>query len=246
MSKTFSFAIRTCALTASWLATSTLTSAAIINLGIDSSQSSVSLTGGAFGLAYNPQGPGSMTTTLSGTITADLNAGVFTFSGGSSIVFGTNPNGPYSSAPNPESIIPGNYGVTANGVVSPFGNVVINGVYRNLTLDVTAGTAENGSAMSGGVMKFTGGQIVFGAATEFAGNVPGLSNITSQGNNTAGGLVSWDGTTLSFPVLFATTGSNGRFENWTGTVVARVPEPSSLGMVISLVGLISFARKRRN
>lgn len=231
-----------------WCACSVLmtaaASAAAINLTVDSSQSSMSLTGGAFGLAFNPQGPGATTTSLSGSITADLTAGVFTFSGGSGIVVDTNPNGPYDSTPNPAGVIPGNYGVTAAGLVNPFGNVVVNGVYTNLTLDVTAGTAQNGLAMSGGILKFTGGQLLFGAATQFAGNVPGVSNITGQGGNTAAGLVTWDGSTLTFPVAFVTTGGNGRIENWSGQVVARVvPEPTSFALV-SMLGL-AMARRRR-
>jgi hypothetical protein len=244
MKKCFSLVVRSCAFGACLLATTFAATAAVINLNIDPTQSSLSLTGGAFGLTYNPQTAGANMTSLSGTITADLTGGVFTFSGGSGIVFDVNPNGPFTTAPNDLGVVPGNYGVTASGLVNPFGQVTVNGVYRNLTLDVLGGSAQNGLAMSGGVLKFTGGVLDFGAATQFAGNVPGSSNITAQANNTAGGSVIWDGTTLTFPVLFVTQGGNGRVENLSGVVVARVPEPSSLALV-SVLGLTALTRKRR-
>jgi len=246
MKRFFGFTVRSCAAVVCLVATSVGASAAIVSLNIDPTQSGLSLTGAAFGLAYNPQTAGATSASLSGSLTADLTGGVFTFSSGSGIVVDTNPNGPFTTAPNPVGVIPGNYGVTAAGVVAPFGVVTVNGVYRDLILDVTAGTAQNGLAMSGGILKFTAGQLVFGAATQFAGNLPGASNINAQGNNTAGGSVVWDGTTLTLPILFVTTGSNGRIENWNGSIVARVvPEPSSLALV-SLLGLTAMVRRRRS
>jgi hypothetical protein len=243
MKKCFSLIVRSCAFGACLLATSFAATAAVINLNIDPTQSSLSLTGGAFGLAFNPQTAGATTTSLSGTITADLTGGVFTFSGGSGIVFDVNPNGPFTTAPNPLGVVAGNYGVTASGVVPSVGQSTVNGVYRNLTLDVLGGSAQNGLAMSGGVLKFTGGVLDFGAATPL-GDATGTSDIIAQANNTAGGLVTWDGTTLTFPILFVTQGGSGRVENWSGVVVARVPEPSSLALV-SVLGLTALVRKRR-
>jgi hypothetical protein len=209
--------------------------AALVTLNVDAAQSTLSLNGTAFGLSYTPQAPGSLSASWSGTIVGDLTSGVFTFSGGSSITANINPSGPYTTAPNPIGVRPGNYGVTANGEVPPFGIVTVNGVYRDLVLDIAAGTAQNGVALTGGTLRFSAGALDFGAANAAPISV-GTSNLVNvSGTNTSALPVSFDGTTLTIPVTFQTTGSN-RVENWSGTLVATVPEPSSLG-ILSLAGL---------
>lgn len=223
--------------------------AALVNLTIDSSASSITMGGVAFTLNYTQQNAGSLTANYGGTISADLTAGVFTFNalGGSSITAITNPSGPYSTLPNPAGPLAGNYGVTASGFVPvfPFGNSTINGVYRDLILDFLGGTATNGSPLSvGTTIRFTQGGLVAGAATQ-GGNFNLTSNLAGvSGTNSSLSNVTWDGTTLTIPMQFSTTGSN-RQENWNGVIVAKVPEPSS-AMLVVVASIAGTAMRRRS
>lgn len=229
---------------------SSTSQAALVNLTIDSSASSITMGGVAFTLNYAQQNPGSLTARYAGTISADLTAGVFTFNalGGSSITAITNSSGPYSTVPNPAGPLAGNYGVTASGFVPvfPFGNSTINGVYRDLILDFLGGTATNGAPLSAATtIRFTQGGLVAGAATQ-GGNFNLTSNLAGvSGANSSIGNVTWDGTTLTIPLQFSTTGSN-RQENWNGVIVARIPEPSSamLMMVATIGGVLTRRRSR--
>jgi hypothetical protein len=177
----------------------------------------------AFGLTYGPQAPGSLTTAWSGTINADLTSGVLTFSGGSTITAIVNPNGPFTTFPNPIGVEPGNYGSTATGPFPGFGTITVNGVYKNLVLDLTSGTAQNGVPLTSTNLKLTSGALDYGIFNEFGDQSVGTSNLVNvNGNNTSPIAVTWDGTTLTLPIKFQTTGSN-RVENWEGTIVASLP-----------------------
>jgi hypothetical protein len=223
--------------------------AATVTLNLDSTQSYLDATGNAFTLNFGPQGAGSMRDYFGGTITADLTAGVFTFTGGSSIVGLLNPAGPFIIAPTPGGPIPGNYGVKAGPTfITGYGLVTVNGSYGGMALDLTGGgTAQNGLASSGLTPTWTAGVLTWGAyggggATPIGGGTSSLVGV--NGPNTSASLVSWDGNTLILPVTFHTTGSN-RYEDWTGQLVAVVPEPSSLVLVgFGLLGLVSFRRLR--
>ena len=221
--------------------------AGTVILNVDATQSSLALTGGAFGLPFTQQNPGSLSANFGGTIQADLTGGVFTFSGSSTITGIVNPTGPFTTFPNPIGSEPGNYGVVGTGAIPAFGipSATINGVYKNLVLDITAGTSQNGSASVGGMIKFTGGVLDFGAFNNTTNSAviggSGTSNLQSASTaNTSASLVSWDGTTLRIPVAFQTTGGNGRVENWSGSIIAAVPEPSSIAL-ISLVGMVGLS-----
>lgn len=225
--------------------------AGIVILNVNTALSSMSLGGQVGGnngvpptngIIYTAQSPGSLVTSLAGTITADLTAGVFTFTPGSAISFNT--TGTYTSAPNPIGSELGNYGIVATGPTPAAGGAVltINGVYKNLVLDIgivgTSGSTQNGSVLTG-PLNFTNGALDFGISPAAA--PPGTSSlIGSNGVNTSASVVTWNGTTLTIPVAFQTTGGTGRVENWSGTIVAAVPEPSSIALM-SLVGVVGLS-----
>lgn len=226
-----------------------------IALYLDSSQSYLDASGNAFGLNFGPQATGAMRANYSGIIAADYNAGVFTFTGGSLITALNNPAGPFTSDPYPGGPWAGNYGVTAGPTFVPtFNFVIVNGVYTGMSLDLTAGTAQNGVAPSGVTDQWTGGTLIWGAATAIVPTGPwtpaggGASPMAGvAGADTSATLVSFDGTTLTLPITFHTTGSN-RSEDWTGQLVAVIPEPSTLALagigLLTLAGL-QYYRLRR-
>jgi hypothetical protein len=237
---------------ASLLCLPAITRAELIPFHLNSSQSYLDASGNAFGLNFGPQAPGSMRSYFGGTMLVDLTAGVFTFSGGSSIVGLLNPAGPFSSVPYPGGPWPGNYGVTAGPTFIPGYNfVLINGVYTGMTLDLTTGTAQNGVAPTGMTDTWTGGTLIWGAAnalvptgpyTPIGGGASGMAGVF--GANTSAALASFDGYTLTLPITFHTTGSN-RYEDWTGQLVATIPEPSSLALAgIGLLGLVGLQFRR--
>jgi hypothetical protein len=124
-----------------------------------------------------------------------------------------------------------------------------------MTLDLTAGTAQNGVAPTGMTDTWTAGNLLWGAAnatlpagpyTPIAGGASSMVGVF--GPNTSASLASWDGNTLTLPITFHTTGSN-RFEDWTGQLVATIPEPSTLALAgLGLLGLagLQFRRSRRS
>ena len=234
----------------------TSTNAATVTFNINSSLSSLTMSGAAFGLPISGQGgnANALVDSWSGTITADLTAGVLTFTGGSVITAVLNPLTPFSTFPNPGAGGVDNYGVFGSGLVSGVGLVLqLNGAYRSLSLDITSGTAANGVAPTGMNMAFTGGQLSWGAVV--APNTPAGGNssmVGITGLNTDANLASLSlgtglfGDTLTLPVTFHTIGSN-RFEDWTGTIVAVVPEPSTLALTgLALSAFAAWRWKRKS
>lgn len=218
--------------------------------------SSITLSGNVFGLLYTGQGgnPAALVDSWGGTITGDLTAGVLTFTGGSSITALLNPISPPLSTQFYPSSGLDNYGPYANGNVPGFGIGTVWGVYRNLTLDITAGTATDLAAPSAMTMAFTGGSkldyAIYVNGNPYQGSSGSLVGV-AFGPNTSASLVSlspgtgW-GATLVLPVTLHTTGPN-RNEFWTGTIVAVVPEPSSLALVgMGLLGLVTLRRCKRS
>jgi hypothetical protein len=114
----------------------------------------------------------------------------------------------------------------------------LNAAYRSLTFDITGGTATDGAAPAGMNLGFTAGHLDWGAVvspnTPFGGT---SSMVGVAGANTAATSVSFDGNTLRLPITLHTIGSN-RFEDWTGTLVAVIPEPSSATLALVGFGLL--------
>jgi hypothetical protein len=221
-----------------------------ITLSVNSSLSSLTLVSPSSiaGLAYTPQTAGALTAFWGGSIVADVTLGVFTFSGGSTLTALANPNGPFLPGIQP-GITGGveNYGVFAQGNVALLGGfTTVNGAYRDLTLDITAGTAENADTTFGMVLAFVGPSKLEYFITSPGLTGPGVVNpLNTSAGNTSLLNVTWDGTTLTLPVTFTTTGGNGRTERWQGTIVASVvPEPSSVALGLLGLGLFIVRRAR--
>jgi hypothetical protein len=209
------------------------------------------------GLPSNPQAPGSQSDQWGGTLTANLNGGVLTFSGGSIITAALNPSAPFVGNPGHTSGI-NNYGVWSSGLIS-VGSLSVTGAYQGLVLDIPAGTAQDGAAPSGMTLGFTGGGLEYSYfSLALGGAGTGTSAMQSSGGtgaNTTAGLVSL--TTvggemlLTLPIQFQTTGGTGRVENWSGQLVAlaEIPEPSTMTVALLGLGLLVAqvrARTRRH
>jgi hypothetical protein len=122
---------------------------------------------------------------------------------------------------------------------------VVNGAYRNLTLDITAGSVTDSAPPATVNFSFAGasrldyGITIGGAPYPPAGG--GTSSLVGVGGlDTSVSLVTLPATVnygvLILPVTLHTIGSN-RSEDWTGTLVAVIPEPSSLALVLAWSGL---------
>jgi len=217
---------------------------------LDPNQSTLTLSGAAFGLPVGAQSghAGSLTAHWGGTISANLSGGVLTFTGGSAInaLLNTAANPPFSTTPNPGTAGIDNYGVFGSGLVTGVGLVLgLNGAYRSLTLDITSGTITSGSSPAGLTLGFTSGYLDWGAIV--SPNTPFGGTSTMVGVNatdTAAGLALFDGTTLTLPIQLHTLGSN-RFEDWNGTLVAVIPEPSSVAFAVLGCGLLAASRRWR-
>ncbi len=227
-------------------------SASPLTLYLDSSRSSLTFSGTAFTLNITPQAgrPGSLLDAWSGTIQADLTGGVLTFAGGSSISALLNPAAatPFSTFPYPTTP-PGsidNYGVFGSGLVSGVGAVLgLNGSYRSLTLDITAGSVADSTASTGMTLGFTSGHLEWGAVVAPNTLFGGTSSLVGvNGANNSVLAASWDGTTLTLPISLHTTGNN-RTEDWNGTLVAVIPEPSTVSLALLGAGFLALSRKSR-
>jgi hypothetical protein len=230
--------------------------AVTVTYNINSALSSLTLSGQAFTIPMTVQSAGSDVAFFKGTITADLTGGVLTFTGGSLITAILNPGAPYSHFPGAGVNGIENYGVTCpNTFVPALGAFVqVNGVYRDLSLDITAGTAQNGLAASGMTLGFTGASAldygILANGSPFQASTSLLNSAGDSGANTSASLISLSlgtgtyGDTLTLPVSLHTTGSN-RDQFWNGTLVAVVPEPSSMALIgLGLLGLVTFRRIR--
>jgi hypothetical protein len=99
---------------------------------IDSTQSRITVTGNVLGNALTEQGPGSLSSTFSGTINADISGSGIQFTGGSSLT--ANTNGVWAPGPGGGAgTAPADY---AGQAVTLIGT--LKGALRNVLLDVTS------------------------------------------------------------------------------------------------------------
>jgi len=230
--------------------------AVTVSYYVDSGLSSLSLTGNAFGLNFTGQGgnANALKDFWGGTIKADFTGGVLTFTGGSAITANLNALGPFSTVPFPSTPGGDAYGPTATGFVTGYGLVTVNAAYRNLTFDITAGTAAYGVApsASGITFQFTAGNLDWGATTGLGptGGTSSLIGVNGLDTSSRSVILSpsaLPGDVLILPVSVHTIGSN-RNEYWEGTLVAVIPEPSSAALVgLGFLGfsVLQFRRTRR-
>ncbi|HNQ73314.1 MAG TPA: PEP-CTERM sorting domain-containing protein [Verrucomicrobiota bacterium] len=221
---------------------------------INSSLSTITLSGQAFGLNFAPLAPGGDVAHFSGAIKASLSGGVLTFSGGSSITALVNPAAPFTWPPNNTVNGVENYGMVGQGAVPGYGFAQIYGVYRDIVFDITGGTAQDGVAPAGMTFGFDSGALDYSIYINGSPYQVDLStsplNNGNDAANTSAALVSLTGTglygdTLILPVSLATTGSN-RSELWNGVIVATVPEPSALALVgLGVAGLFGLRSRRK-
>ncbi len=221
--KSFAFLV-VCALAAGTSRAATVTYTIIPEL------SSLSMSGEVIGTPVTPQAPGADVANFQGTITGDLAAGVLTFSGGSVIDALLNPAGPFS--PNTAGV-EDNYGLLAG---------VIPVVFRDILLDITAGTVQDGVAPAGmdlPVSFVINSPLSSGADTDDTPNTTSaLASLVTAGNVE----------TLTIPIL-RNSGEGGSLHIIIeGQLVATrtIPEPGSLALM-GLGGLASlgFAWRRR-
>jgi hypothetical protein len=100
---------------------------------IDSSQSQVTLSGAVAGFTLSAQGAGSLTTTYSGSINADISGSTIQFTGSSAIAAET--NGVWQPAVGGAS---GSAAADYGGQVSVYGVFTGYGAARNIVLDLTS------------------------------------------------------------------------------------------------------------
>jgi hypothetical protein len=100
---------------------------------LDPTQSSITLSGSVLNNAFKEQGPGSLTTSFSGTIAADVTGSMIQFIGGSAVDAQTNGNW-QPQAKGAAGSAPADYGATA---ATPFATAFA--AARNILVDVFSG-----------------------------------------------------------------------------------------------------------
>lgn len=218
---------------------------------IDPTLSTITATGDILGTPVIPQVYGADVTNYSGTISADLSAGVLTFTGGSKIIANLNTSGPFTpgnfgAAPFPPGTGVDNYGVK-NAVPNKTTGTIIQEAIRDLIFDITTGTATNGLAPAGETLLITQGYGSIGPPINASGSFVGGTSA-----NSSLGLVSLgpDGPYETLVLPFRRESGSSTHFILTGQIVAHriaVPEPSTLALAgAGAVGMaLAVWRKRR-
>ncbi len=223
-------------------------SAAPVAYTIDSTMSSLTLVVTA--LPVTPQAPGADTTALGGTLSADLTAGVLTFSGGSFIDALPNPvalllpatafNLAGKFGPSPAALAPGfiigtedNFGV----VSAAFGPIAV----RDVAWDILAGTVMDAAVPAGMSGINTAGSLDnlgIDTTPSIVGSGWVQTTLLPASLTTVGNVE-----TLVLPLKFTTSTTVS-----TGTIVATrmVPEPSTILLAgFGALGIAVVAWRKR-
>ncbi|MBI2823685.1 MAG: PEP-CTERM sorting domain-containing protein [Planctomycetia bacterium] len=217
---------------------------------IDPTLSSITVAGDILATPVVGQVPGADITNYTGTISADLSAGVLTFTGGSKIVANLNTNGPFvpgnfGAAPFPPGTGIDNYGVK-NATPNKTTGTIIQESFRDLIFDITTGTATNGFAPAGETLLISQGYGSIGAPINSSGSFVGGTSA-----NSSVGLVSLgpDGPYETLVLPFRRESGSSTHFILSGQIVAHrvaVPEPSTLALAgAGAVGLVFAAWRRR-
>ncbi len=175
---------------------------------IDPSASSLTVSGLLDSTAHTEQASGSLTASYSGTLSADLDAGLLTFFGGSSMVAASQPVGTF--APAAVFRTNDNYGVLVGpGIPIALGNIAF---------DLAAGTVTNGGVPSGMIVFLTGGAIdVEGDGGVVGGGLAAPNTTASAASLTTVGTIE----TLVLPILMVNQLDTNLTLNFGGTITAR-------------------------
>lgn len=217
--------------------------------------------------SVQPQGPGSLTSSLTGTINAEVIGNSISFLSGSSIVFSNNGNWlPYGTPANAGGYFQlamsfPTYGAISlqehfairNAMVTFNGSASLSEVGGNLSFPVQGLSA----VWTNGIVDYQIGGSLFGFPVSLTDSEP-LTLYTFTASPTTGTLIS-DGSIDTLTIPFDLTYINNFYDSGdgvtitetltariTGTVVAvhPVPEPSNWVMLLSGLGLVGLAVRR--
>ncbi len=167
-----------------------LASAAPSVFTIDNSQSVITASGVVASFTFSQQGSGSLTTSYSGNINADLSGSAIQFTGGSAI--SAHNNGTWQPGLGGTSgSAPANYGAYALA----YGAIPVYGALRNIVLDMTSSALP----VTGG--NFDGNSLIFSLVTNTA-------SLDYKSSVTGGGSLALDGDSTNSIVGQATISTN--------------------------------------
>ena len=191
---------------------------------IDNSQTVIAVSGVIAGFPFSQQGSGSLTTSYSGNINADLSSSTVQFTGGSAI--SAQNNGTWQPGLGGASgSAPANYGAYAVA----YGVIPVYGALRNIVLDMTSPALP----VIGG--NFDGNSLIFSlvtntAALDYKSSVTGGGSLALDGDSTntivGQATISTNAgvRTLSFPInttfVFSLLSTGDSSVHLTGQIVA--------------------------
>jgi len=248
------------------LPTSTVSATGVINASFVGTRFGTPFTSAGSGILAE-QAPGSLTTTLSGTIDADISGAGISFIAS----FGANNSGSWLPTGTPA-----NFGLTSSILMdssAPFPDFTMNvvGAVSGITASISGSTTLVGAAGNQSFSAPVGGYITSGVVDAVASPTPAyvppmsimvpLTNIVLTG--VVNGTLVSDGSieTLIIPfsviaqfIVYVPVNANGivgmttlsMTRHVTGEMIAvrAVPEPETYAMMLAGLGLVGFAARR--